>query len=266
MLAPLLLGSLATGHAACGGPSERHCAAEAPWDGNCVLKSIVKLREAEFPVPHVVLEVVYEPQQSSSSPSFTPPAVREEVKILASQEAELRAHFEANAMAQCHMAAPAPGSCQPGRMSVNVPAFQATGATPAQAIAGCAQIESQATQDQLPALTQGKTQIPDVFAFAESSAELTPEAVQAAARIAQKLRDTPRIECVAVVGQVSPGESPALAQERARKVRDLLLTGGVEAARLTTIAITQQVYGAGTTAPPPDPEKRRATLRVLLER
>jgi len=254
------------GFFACGGPSERHCAADAPWSGTCALKSIVKLREAELPMPHVVLEVMYEPQQNASSPNFTPPAVREEMKILASQELELRAHFEANALAQCHMAAPAPGSCQPGRMSVNLPPFQPTGATPAQGIRGCAQIESQATQDRLPELTAGVTQLNEVFTFADSSAEPTPEAVQIAARIAQQLRDKPSIECVAVVGQVSPGEAPLLAHERARKIRDLLLTGGVEAARLTTIAITAQVYGSGTTAPPPDPQKRRATLRVLLER
>jgi hypothetical protein len=32
------------------------------------------------------------------------------------------------------------------------------------------------------------------------------------------------------------------------------------------VALSQQIYGAGTQAPPPDPAKRRATLRVLLQR
>jgi len=257
---------LLLGFAACGGPSEKHCAAESEWSGTCVLKSVAKLREAEFPVPHVVLEVIYEPQQSPSSPNFTPPAIREEVKILASQELELRAHLERNAQVTCNMAAPAPGSCQPGPMAVSVPPFTPTGATAASEVHGCAQIESQATQDNLPALSQNTTPIPETFSFADSSSEVPPDGVQAASRVAARLRDNPAIECIAVVGQVSPGESPALAQERANRVRQLLVTGGIDAARITTVALTQQVYGAGTQAPPPDPSKRRAVLRVLLER
>lgn len=253
--------------AACGGPSERHCAAESAWSGSCALKGITKLREAEFPVPHVVLELVYQPEENASSPGFTPPAVREEVKILAAQELELRTHVEQKAArVQCQMAAPAPGSCQPGPVSLAIPPFTPTGATAANEVKGCAQIESQATQDQLPAMTAGATPITEVFSFGESSAELGAESAQAANRVAQRLVETPSIECVAVVGLVSPGEPPGLAAERARKVRELLMTAGVEGARLTIISVTQQVYGAGSEAPPPDPAKRRAVLRVLLQR
>ena len=252
--------------AACGGPSERHCAAESAWSGTCALKGIAKLREAEFPVPHAVLELVYQPESNASSPTFTPPAVREEVKILAAQELELRAHVEQHSRVQCQMAAPAPGSCQPGRMSLAIPPFNPTGATAAAEVPGCAQSESQATQDQLPAMTAGATPITEVFSFGESSAELTPDAAQAANQVAQRLVENPGIECVAVIGQVSPGEQASLAAERARKVRELLMSAGVQGARLTVISVTQQVFGAGSEAPPPDPSKRRAILRVLLQR
>lgn len=251
---------------ACGGPSERHCAAEAPWSGTCTFKSLHKIREVEFPAPHGVFEVVYEPQPNPASPNFTPPALREEIKVMSAHELELDAYFQRNQSAACQMAAPPPGSCQPGRMSINLPPFQPTGAAPAQEIRGCAQLESQATQDKLPELTKKAAQMPEVVMFAQASAEASPEATQVAAAIAQRMKATPGIECVAIVGQVSPGEHPAVANERAKTVRQLLLQNGVDAARLTTIAVTEAVYGGGTEAPPPDPQKRRVTLRILLAR
>lgn len=251
---------------ACGGPSESRCAAESEWNGNCTLKSVTKLREAEFPVPHVVMEAVFEPQQNPSSPNFTPPAIRQEFKVMANQEQELRGWLEKNSASQCQMAAPPPGSCQPGPTRVALPEFRATGATAAGEIHGCAKIESSATQDQLPSLQQAAAAMPDVFAFAESSAEATPDVAKAAGSAARRIAEDPGIECVAVVGQVSPGEPPGLAAERARKVRELLVGAGVDGARLTTISVAQAVFGSGTAAPPPDPNKRRVTLKVLLRK
>lgn len=249
---------------ACGGPSERRCAAEAPWSGTCTLKSALKIRQVEFPTPHGVYEVVYEPQANPSNPTFTPPALREEIRVLSSQELELDAYFKQNQSASCQMAAPPPGSCQPGKMSINLPPFQPTGAAPAQEIRGCAQIESQATQDKLPELSKKAAQMPEVILFAEASAQASPEATGALQAIAQRMKATPGIECVAIVGQVSPGESPGLANQRANTARQLLIQNGVDPSRLTNIAVTEAVYGGGTEAPPKDPAKRRVTLRILL--
>jgi outer membrane protein OmpA-like peptidoglycan-associated protein len=259
----LALGVLA---AACGGPSERHCGGESAWDGTCVLRGVNKLRQAEFPVPHVVIEALYEPQQSPSSPNFTPPAIRQEFKVMASQELELRAWLEKNASASCHMDAPPPGSCDPGQMRVDVPTFAATGQTPANEVHGCAQIESQATQDKLSELGKNASPMPEVMNFGENSAEATPEVQQAVTAVAQRIKSNPGIECVAVVGQISPGEPAALAGARASTVRHLLETAGVEPSRLLSITITEQVYGMGASGPVADPTKRRATLRVLLQR
>lgn len=251
---------------ACGGPSERSCAAEAPWSGTCKLKSVVKVRHAELPVPHGIFEVIYEPQSNPSSPNFTPPALREEIRVLANQELELGDYFKKHETAPCQMAAPPQGTCQPGKVSINLPPFQPTGATAAQEVHGCAQIESQATQDKLPELSKNAQQMPEVMLFEQASAVAGAEVTQAAAAAAQRMKATPGIECVAVVGQVSPGEHPSVANERAKAVRDLLLKNGIDASRVTIVAVTAAVYGGGTEAPPPDPQKRRVTLRILLSR
>jgi outer membrane protein OmpA-like peptidoglycan-associated protein len=251
---------------ACGGPSQRSCASEAPWSGTCKLKSVVKIRHTELPVPHGIFEVIYEPQSNPSNPNFTPPALREEIRVLASQELELDDYFKKNETAPCQMAASPQGTCQPGAVSIALPQFQPTGATPSQEIRGCAQIESQASQDRLPELSKNAQQMPEIMLFGESSAATTPEIVQAAQAVAQRIKSSPGIECVAVVGQVSPGEQGAVATERAKAIRQILLQNGVEPARLTTITVTAAVYGGGTEAPPPDPAKRRVTLRVLLAR
>ena len=87
-----------------------------------------------------------------------------------------------------------------------------------------------------------------------------------ASAVAGRMSSTPGIECVAIVGQISPGEQPALAAERARTVRQLLETGGVAGSRLTTVIITEAVFGTGTGGPVVDPQKRRVTLRILLKR
>ena len=216
-------------------------------------------------MPHVVMEGLYEPQQNPQSPNFTPPAVRQEFKIMASQAAELQAWLEKNPRVPCHMAAPPPGTCDPGQMRVDVPAFVATGETPANQVHGCAQIESQATQDKLQALSKNAAAMPEIFGFGENSSDPTSEAQQTAQSIAARLKQNPGIECIAIVGQISPGEQPALANARAATVRRLLEAGGVESSRMITITVTEQVYGTGTAAPPPDPTKRRATLRVLLQ-
>ena len=257
--------AMVVGLGACGGPSERHCAAESDWSGSCTLKSVKKLREVEFPVPIVVVEALYEPQQSASSPNFTPPAIRQEFKVMSAQEPELEAYLDQNRSVQCHMQAPPQGACQPGPVLLALPAFQPTGAVPGSEVKGCAQIEHQATQDRVAQLSQNTTVIPEVFSFDESSSEATPASQQAATAVAARLTQSRGIECIAIVGQISPGEAPALANERARAVKKLLEAAGVDPTRLMTITVTEQVYGTGSSGPVADPTKRRATLRVILQ-
>jgi outer membrane protein OmpA-like peptidoglycan-associated protein len=251
---------------ACGGPSERHCAAESAWDGSCQLKGVTKLREAELPVPHAVYEALYEPQPNPSNPNYTPPAIRKELHVLGNQELELEAYLKQNEKVPCHMAAPAPGDCTPGQLALELPPFAPTGAQAANEVHGCAQIEHQATQDKLPELSKNAASMPEVFLFAESSARASDDAVRLANAVAARMTGSPGIECVAIVGQISPGEAPGLAADRARTVRQLLEAGGVAPGRLTTITITENVYGTGTGGPATDPNKRRVTLRILLQR
>lgn len=253
--------------AACGGPSGTECRSET-WQGQCTLRSITKIREAEFPAPHVVLEVIYAPQTNSQYPSFTPPEVREQMQVLANQELPLRDHFAAHAQAQCHVKPAPPGKCIPGDVIVQVPPFNpdTTVASTPTGPTGCAQIESQATQDRVRGDIQTGSTMSEVFQFEQSSSELSPAAQPMVAAIAQRLKQTPALECVAVVGYVSPGEQMGIADSRARAVKSALVAQGVDASRLVIIAVTQNVFGSGTGAPPPDPKMRKVMLRVLLDR
>ena len=57
------------------------------------------------------------------------------------------------------------------RLAVKRRRFQPTGAQAASEVRGCAQIEHQATQGKLPELSKNAATMPEVFLFAESSAE-----------------------------------------------------------------------------------------------
>lgn len=251
--------------AACGGPSERHCGGESGWSGTCALKGVVKLREAELPVPHAVMQAVFEPQPNSTSPNYTPGSVMPEFKILANQEVEFREWIQKNQAVPCQMPTPAPGSCVPENVSLNLPQFQATGAVASSEVKGCAQIESSSTQDQLPALTEKAEQMPQVFLFGPSSSEANGDTLKAVDEAGKRLVGDPSIECVAIVGQISPDEQPQVADERARTIRGLLQGAGVDTSRMTTITINQALFGPGAVKAS-EPEKRRVTLRILLKR
>ncbi len=76
----------------------------------------------------------------------------------------------------------------------------------------------------------------------------------------------PSLECLGVVGQTGPGEPISLAEARARAVKQLLISLGVDSRRLLTIAANSSVYGTSSNpAPAVDPESRRVSLRVLLQ-
>jgi outer membrane protein OmpA-like peptidoglycan-associated protein len=68
-----------------------------------------------------------------------------------------------------------------------------------------------------------------------------------------------------VVGQTSPGEAISLAEARARAVKQLLVSLGVDGKRLLTIAANASLYGPNSKSSVPDAEIRRVTLSVLLK-
>jgi len=254
---------------ACGPSANQRSCAPEQWQGSCQLTAVTKVQEKEFPVPHVVLEAVYTPQKNPQYPSFTPPETREYFKVLSNQEPAVRDHVQRHGVVQCHLKPPPPGECMPGTVALAMPAFDAmadtsqTDTTPKPS--GCAQIESQATQDQMSKLGSATTQIPEEIQFERGSAEAPSNASELANQLAQRIRSNPKLECLAVVGQVAPGESPGLADQRARLIKNLLLENGVDPARLVIITATVPVFGSGSGPPPDDPEKRRVRLRVLLE-
>ncbi len=253
-------------HASCGGPSQVTCASER-WEGQCQLEAVTKVREAEFPAPHVILEVMYAPIPNQKYPNFTPPDLREEIQVMANQEIVAREHLQRHSPTQCHMVPPPPEQCVPGKLAVNVPPFQpvAGGAT-ATGPTGCAQIENHATQDRVRNDLGASETMSEIILFAESSSKIEESAAPQIAAVAGKLSSDASVECVAVVGQLTPGESHALAQQRAQAVKDALIAAGIDGARLMTIAVTQNVFGAGTEAPPPNPKDRRVTLRIVLRK
>ena len=80
------------------------------------------------------------------------------------------------------------------------------------------------------------------------------------------MTEDPGLECLGLVGQTTPGEPVALAEARARAVKQLLISLGVDSRRLLTIAANARVASSGTQAQPAiDPESRRVSLRVMLQ-
>jgi hypothetical protein len=254
--------------AACGpSATERQCA-PAQWAGMCRLSGINKVQEKEFPVPHLLMEAVYSPQQNAQYPGYTPGDARRYFKVLSNQELALRDHLERHRELQCHLVPPSTGACTHGEVALALPDFDAMGQSTQETVTratGCAQIESQASQDQARQVGTVKTAIPEEIQFERGSAAPPPNAASLANQLAQRIRSNAQIECVAVVGQVAPGETQGLADQRARAIKNLLLENGVDPARLMIITTTVPVFGAGSGPPPDDPEKRRVRLRVLLE-
>lgn len=265
----LLGASLATAglvlfSASCGGPSQVTCGSER-WEGQCQLRSAVKVRSAEFPAPHVVLEVIFAPIPNAQYPNFTPPELREEIQVMANQEIAAREHLERHSPTQCRMQPPPPDTCVPGKLALNMPPFQATGADTATGPVGCAQIENHATQDRVRNDLGASETLPETLVFADGSAAIAEESAPLVQTLASKIGSGSDAECVAVVGQIATGEQHALAQQRAQAVKDALIAAGVDGARLMTIAVTQNVFGTGTERIV-DPKARKVSLRIVLRK
>lgn len=231
----------------------------------CVLSSLNKVEERELPMPWVVYEAVYTPQNNAQFPEFAPGELRMRFGAPAGSELALKNQLSAQAAVSCHAPMTA-GTCLPGAVVADVLPFDASrDATPAPVhVTGCAAIEAASEQDRLNQSYEPSPAIPERFTFAQGSAVLGSGAADSANAVAKQLKDDPNLECIGVVGQISAGEATGLAEERARAVKALLESRGVDKARLMTLAVTTRVYGPGSNPMPADPGNRRVSLRVLL--
>jgi outer membrane protein OmpA-like peptidoglycan-associated protein len=261
----MLFGVMLVGSFGCASAERAPCPAQA-WAGDCVLRSVTKVEERELPVPYVIYEGVYAPQRNSQYPQFTPADVRVRMGALAKHGLALSDYYKANPVVHCH-AAPVAGSCVPQDAVADLKEFDPAQANASSAprTTGCAAIDASSEQDRLARSGASSSQIPERFQFTADSAALAPEANESAKAVAQRLLDNPSIECVGVVGQISQGESASLAEGRARAIKQLLVSLGVDSKRLTTIAVNSNVYGQGAKTPEADPNNRRVSLSVLLE-
>lgn len=265
-----LLGISAIALVSCasGSSSVSKCAPER-WEGECQLASVTKVEDAEFPIPHVVMEAVYRPVQNANYPGFTPGAISEKTMAKAQYELALYDYLEAHPRVPCRAEAPPNGACVSPKVALGLPPFdpqaaERTAAAPP--VTGCAQIEATSTQDKLQGGQTTQTFVTQRIRFAENSAQLPPDADALTAEIAGVLRAKPSIECLGIVGQIAAGETPALAEQRAKAVRDLLGAHGIEVTRLLTIGATAKVFGNGSRPAEADPADRRVGFTVLLER
>ena len=263
-----LLVSLLSLSAGCAGESAAHkpCANEA-WAGTCSLRDLTKVEERELPMPYVVYEASYVPQPNAEYPEFTPMETRSRFGTPAVHEFALVAHLKQQGSVSCRWAA-TPGSCLPGQVSADVSPFdpQQAAAAAAPSIVGCAAIDAPSEQDRLARTRSESGVISERFTFGEGSAALSPDASYTARDVAKRMAKDADLECLGLVGQTTPGEPIALADARARAVKQLLISFGVDSRRLQTIAANASVSGAGSkTQPAIDPESRRVSLRVLLQ-
>lgn len=259
--------SLSTG---CAGESAAHKPCPNPaWAGKCSLRDLKKVEERELPMPYVVYEAIYTPQTNAEYPQFTPGDVRLRFGAPAAQEFALLDHVKSQAMVACRSAAAAI-SCLPEPASVDVSPFDPEQTAPAEppTIVGCAAIDSASEQDRLARTRTEGSAVNEHFTFGQGSAALSPDATTSAREVAQRMAVDASLECLGVVGQTAPGESISLAEARARAVKQLLVSLGVDSRRLLTIAANASVAGGGNASKPQpaiDPESRRVSLRVLLQ-
>ena len=238
------------------------------WEGECQLASVTKVEDAEFPIPHVVMEAVYRPVANANHPDFTPGALAERTMAKAQYELPLYDYLEAHPRVACRTEAPQNGACIAAKIAITLPPFDAEAAAltaAAPPITGCAQIEATSTQDKLQGTQQTHTFVAQHIAFPENSAQLPSDADALAGEVAKLLKSNVNIECLGIVGQAASGEPPALAEQRAKAVRDLLSANGVSLTRLLTIGASAKVFGNGSRPAEGEAKDRRVSFSVLLE-
>ena len=252
--------SLAVVMGCANGQTSARCAPER-WEGECQLASVTKVEDAEFPIPHVVMEAVYKPVANATYPEYTPGALAERTLVKSQYEIPLSDYLEAHPRVACRAEAPQSGACVSLKLVISLPPFDPEAAARTAAappVTGCAQIEATSTQDKLQGGQKTQTFVTQRISFAENSAELPPNADALTGEVAQLLSAKPSIECLGIVGQIASGESPGLAEQRAKAIRDLLGAHGVALSRLLTI-------GDGSRPAEADPADRRVSFSVLLE-
>ena len=261
----LLLSALSLS-TACAGSAPKTCPSEA-WTGQCKLHVLTKVEERELPMPYVVYEAIYAPQANAEEPQFTPSELRMRFGTRAVHELALVDHLKQQPLVACH-AAVAPVTCVPGDLTADVVPFDSEHAPPpaVASIVGCAAIDAASEQERLARTRIESAPISERFTFPEGSAALSPDATNSARDVAKHMTEDPGLECLGLVGQTTPGEPVALAEARARAVKQLLISLGVDSRRLLTIAANARVASSGTQAQPAiDPESRRVSLRVMLQ-
>src|SRR4051812_29135688 len=243
------------------------CPSEA-WVGRCKLVDLRKVEERELPLPWIVYEATYSPQANTEYPNFLPSEARLRFGTPARNEFALVGHVKQQAEVSCH-AAPIAGSCLPGEVMADVAPFNPDQAQEAAAaptrVTGCAAIDAASEQDRLSKSRAESTAISERFSFGEGSSALAPGSTSDATALAKRMNDDPSLECVGLVGQSSPGESPSLAEARARAVKRLLVSLGVDSSRLQTLSATASVYGGSGASVVPAAEQRRVSVSVLLK-
>ncbi|MEO8902591.1 MAG: hypothetical protein ABI488_11385 [Polyangiaceae bacterium] len=232
-----------------------------------MLRGITKVEERENPVPWVVYEAIYTPQPDPRYPQFTPADVRVRLGAQARYEIALQKHINAQQNVTCH-AAMTQGTCSPQPASADVAEFdpnqEAGPAAPH--TTGCAAIETTSEQDRLRQNPNASVVgFPERFLFDADSSTMGADASTLASAVAKRMAADPGIECVGVIGQIGNGESATLAEARARGVKALLVSLGVDKSRLTTIALTTHVYGPASNPQPTSSSDRRVSLSVLLK-
>ncbi len=249
-----------------GGEGGSRCAPRS-WEGECELVSVTKVEDREFPIPYVVMEAVYRPIADPKNPGVTPGAMALRSDARGEFELPLYDYLEAHPRVACRTEPPQNGACATGKISISLPPFDpnAARANAPPPVTGCAQIEATSAQDKLQGAQKTQTVVSQRIAFAANSSELPATADALATEVATLLREKPGIECLGIVGQIASGEPPALAEQRAKAVRELLTAHGVSLTRLLTIGATAKVFGNGARPAEADPADRRVGFSVLLE-
>ncbi|HEX2671592.1 MAG TPA: hypothetical protein VHM25_12005 [Polyangiaceae bacterium] len=264
-VAALLLSALSLGNG-CAGNARKTCPTEA-WAGQCKLRELTKVEERELPMPYVVYEAIYTPEANAEYPQFTPNDLRMRFGTPAMHELALVDHLKQQQLVSCRAPA-APVNCLPGEMTADVAPFDAEHAPPpaAPSIVGCAAIDAASEQERLARTRTESAPVSERFTFGLGTAALSPDATNTARDVAKRMAEDPGLECLGLVGQTTPGEPLSLAEARARAVKQLLVSLGVDSRRLLTIAANASVVSSGAKAQPAiDPESRRVSLRVMLQ-
>jgi outer membrane protein OmpA-like peptidoglycan-associated protein len=240
----------------------------AGWSGSCTLKSLNKTRQVEFPQPHGVFEAIYTAVQDPNTPSNAPPDTKEEFKILSKHELEWQDHMMKNGTVGCRVEQSGDGSCTNVKVALALPPFMPSGTGDVAAAPerkGCAKLESSDSSGAAPPTPAQPSDFqPNEFLFEQNVADVNQALIQQVNAAASYLKANPAVECIGVVGQITYGESPALANQRAVTIKNLLLGAGIEEGRLTTFTATVRVYGSGGSIPEADPKERKVALRVML--